>query len=284
MSDGREQKNAIFGGGAQGQGAVEAVDRVKAELGLDIPVEQVPLPSKGQVYPSTSPLHNCETVDVRAMTTREEDILTSKALIKKGTVITELIRSCLMSKDIDVREMIAGDRNALMVAVRIMGYGPDYKADIECSACQKINKDYEFVLDKLELKRLEISPVQPGMNLFEFTLPVSKKVVQFKFLTGKDEEEIVVTQERMKKLGTENDRLVSGRLKYAVQSVEGKTDKSLINAFLDKLLARDSLELRRYIEKNEPGINMNQEFACTHCDHIEEVAIPIGTNFFWPQS
>lgn len=280
MSDGRESKNAIFG---SNNGQVEAVDRVKAELGIDIPVEQVPLPSKGLVYPETSPLHNCETVDVRAMTTREEDILTSKALIKKGTVITELIKSCLTNRDIDVREMIAGDRNALMVAVRIMGYGPEYNADIECSACNKISKDYQFVLDRLELKRLEITPVAPGQNLFELTLPMCKKAVQFKFLTGKDEEEIVITQERMKKLGQENDRLVTSRLKYAVVSVDGKTDRSLINAFLDKLLARDSLELRKHMERNEPGIKMTQEFACTHCDNVEEVQIPIGTNFFWPQ-
>ena len=282
MSDSREQKNAIFGNG--GHGVPEGVDRVKTELGFDVPVEQVPLPSKGRVYPTTSPLHNCETVDVRAMTTREEDILTSKALIKKGTVITELIKSCLTNRDIDVREMIAGDRNALMVAVRIMGYGPEYSADIECSSCNKMNKDYSFVLDRLELRRLEIEPVQPGLNLFQFSLPLSKKLVQFKFLTGKDEEEIVLTQERMKKLGNENDRLVSSRLKYAVVSVDGKTDRSLINSFLERLLARDSLELRKYMEKNEPGINMKQEFACNHCDNVEEVQIPIGTNFFWPQS
>lgn len=283
MSDGREQKNAVFGAG-QAQGQAEAVDRVKAELGLDVPVELVPLPSKGRIYGVESPLHGSETVEIRAMTTREEDILTSRALIKKGTVITELIKSCLTDRNIDVREMIAGDRNALMVAIRIMGYGPDYKTDIECSSCNQMNKEHEFVLDKLEIKRLEIEPVQPGQNLFSFSLPVSKKLVQFKFLTGKDEEEILVTQERMKKLGTENDRLVSSRLKYAVVTVDGKSDRSLVNAFLDKLIARDSLELRRYMERNEPGIKMTQTFECKHCDNVEEVQIPIGTNFFWPQS
>jgi hypothetical protein len=280
MAEERDNR-AIFGGAS---GTTEAVDRVKAELGLDIPVEEVPLPSRGKLYPVDSSLHGKETLSVRAMTTREEDILTSRALIKKGTVITELIKACILDRNVDVREMIAGDRNALMVAIRIMGYGPEYKVDIQCSACEKKNTDHEFRLDGLELKRLEIDPVSPGANLFSFSLPVSKAVVEFKFLTGRDEEEIVVTQERMKKMGSENDRLVSGRLKYAVVSFAGKTDRSLINSAIDKLLARDSLELRRFMEKNEPGIKMNQEFACKHCDHVEEVEIPIGTNFFWPQS
>jgi len=277
MAEERDNR-AIFGGSA------DAVDRVKAELGLDIPVEEVPLPSRGKIYPVDSPLHDKETLSVRAMTTREEDILTSRALIKKGTVITELIKSCLLDRNIDVREMIAGDRNALMVAIRIMGYGPDYRVDVVCTGCEKKNADYEFRLDSLALKRLEISPSTPGANLFSFTLPLSKSVVEFKFLTGKDEEDIVVTQEKMKKMGSENDRLISGRLKYAVVSIAGKSDRSLINSAIDKLLARDSLELRRFMEKNEPGIDMTQEFACKHCDHVEEVTIPIGTNFFWPQS
>jgi hypothetical protein len=243
MSDSREQRNAVFGSPTE-----NAVDRVKAELGLDVPVEQVPLPSRGLVYPSGSPLHNKEQLDVRAMTTREEDILTSRALIKKGTVITELIKSCLLDRDIDVREMIGGDRNALMVAIRIMGYGADYNVDIECSACKKLNKDYSFMLDKLAIKRLEINPVQPGINLFDFMLPACKKNIQFKFLVGREEEEILLVQERMKKTGIENDKLVSGRLKYSVVSVDGKTDKSLINSFLDKLLARDSLAVAPYAD------------------------------------
>lgn len=281
MSDEREGRNRIFGADDR---TMEAVDRVKTELGLDVPVEEVPLPSRGLIYPSTSALHRRETLSIRAMTTREEDILTSRALIKKGTVITELIKSSIADRNVDVREMIAGDRNALMVAIRIMGYGPNYNVDITCSACEKKNSDYEFMLDKLELKRLNIEPAAVGENRFVFKLPVSKHDVEFKFLSGRDEEEIVVTQDRMKKIGAENDKLVSGRLKYNILSIAGKTDRSLINAAVDKMLARDSLELRRYIEKNEPGISMSQEFACNHCDHVEEVAIPIGTNFFWPQS
>lgn len=278
----REQRNAIFGQ-TQGIAAAQAVDRVKAELGMDIPVETVPLPSQGKVYPEGSSLHGKETIDIRAMTTREEDILTSRALIKKGTVITELIKSCVLDRSINVNDMISGDRNALMVAIRITGYGAEYDAELECTACQNKEK-HNFRLDQLGIKRLAIEPARPGENVFMLSLPVSKKNVAFKFLTGRDEEEILLTQERMKKVQSQSETLVSNRLRYSLVEVEGKTDKALINAFVQKMPARDSLTLRKYMEANEPGVDMTQRVVCSACGHEEEVQIPIGINFFWPQS
>lgn len=281
-NDERDQRNAIFGQG-QGAGGPQVIDRVKSELGMEIPVVSVPLPSQGKVYAEGSSLHGKESVDIRAMTTKEEDILTSSALIKKGTVITELIRSCVIDRGVNVNDMISGDRNALMVAIRITGYGEEYDAELECSACGAKER-HDFRLDQLGLKRLEIEPVRMGENLFELQLPVSKKAVRFKFLTGRDEEEIVLTQERMKKVQQSNATLITTRLKYAIVEVEGKTDRALINAFVSKLPARDSLTLRKYIEKNEPGVDMTQSVTCSSCGHEESVMIPIGVNFFWPQS
>ena len=81
------------------------------------------------------PWHACETVDIKAMTAREEDILTSRAFIKKGTVITELIRSCLVDKRIDPNSLLSGDRNALMVAIRVTGYGVEYSTEVTCPVC-----------------------------------------------------------------------------------------------------------------------------------------------------
>jgi hypothetical protein len=279
MSD-REQKNSIFG---QGQGGLQVVDRVKAELGMDIPVDNVPLPSRGKIYPQNSALHGAEEIQIRAMTTREEDILTSQALIKKGTVINTLIKSCIVDPNIDVQELILGDRNALMIAIRITGYGAEYSTEFECPECNH-KAPYDFMLDQLAIKPLEIDPVSFGQNLFEYTLPVCKKTVQFKFLTGRDEEEMTVTQQKMKKLQIHTDTLVTTRLQYAIVSVEGKTDKSLINSFIKRMPARDSLVLRKYMEKHEPGIDMRQEYTCPACSYTEEVAIPLGVSFFWPQT
>ncbi len=280
MSD-RNDRNGVFTGGA-GPG-VPVRDVMKDDFGFEIPVESVPLPSRGLVYPPDSPLHGCETVDIRAMTAREEDILTSRALIKKGTVITELIKSCLIDKRIDVPKMLSGDRNALMIALRITGYGADYNVEAECPACNTKSKQ-TFNLSDLEIKPLQVEPVQNGTNLFEVTLPITKKRVRFKFLTGADEEEILVIQERKKKAGAMGDNLVTTRLQFSLVEVEGKTDKALISSFIRSLPAKDSLFLRQTIDQNEPGIDMKSYIDCPSCSESSEVRIPLGASFFWPDA
>jgi hypothetical protein len=285
----REQRNAVFTSGLSGapagidprQPMQSITDKVKTEFGIDIPIETVPLPSSGKVYNVNSSLHEAETVDIRSMTAREEDILTSRALLKKGTVITELIKSCLVDRSINPNELLSGDRNALMVAIRITGYGADYKAEIECGECGT-KSPHEFNLAELPVKRLGIDPIVPGSNLFEFTLPKSKKSVKFRFLTGRDEEEINTTSEKQKKLGLSTESNVTNNLMHSIVSIDGIEDRSKISNFIKLMPARDSLALRNHIKENEPGVVMKQETSCPSCGHSEEVTMPLGINFLWP--
>jgi len=281
LSD-RGDRNNVFGGGG-GSNPLPSRDVMKDDFGFEIPIESVPLPSKGVVYAADSALHAQETIDIRAMTAREEDILTSRALIKKGTVITELIKSCLVDKRIDVNRMISGDRNAVMVALRITGYGSEYTAEVDCPACSTKSKQ-AFDLSSLPLKSLDIAPVEEGQNLFDFTLPLTKKVVRFRFLTGMDEEEILQIQERKKKAGAMADNLVTTRLQFAIVSVDGKTDKAAISSFIRNMPARDSLALRQHIDRNEPGVEMKSFMDCPNCNETSEVKMPLGASFFWPDA
>ena len=287
MSEEREQRNQVFTGPTTNVDpripTTTASEKVKADFGIDIPVETVPLPSGGKCYPTTSTLHGLETVDIKAMTAREEDILTSKALLKKGTVISELIKSCLVDKTINPNDLLTGDRNALMVAIRITGYTHEYDAEIECVECNT-KAPQQFNLGELPLKRLEIEPVQPGLNLFEFKLPYTKKSVRFKFLTGRDEEEIMATAEKQKKLGLASDAVVTTNLLYSIVAIEGVEDRAKIAGFVRMMPARDSLALRNYIRDHEPGISMRQETVCPSCGHTEEVNMPIGVTFLWPSA
>jgi hypothetical protein len=256
---------------------------MKDDFGYEVPVESVPLPSNGIIYEQETGLYGKETLDIKSMTAKEEDILTSRALIKKGTVITELIKSCLTDKTIDVDSMISGDRNAVMTALRITGYGSDYKVQVDCPECGAANKQ-TFMLDELPIKRLEINPIVEGSNLFEFILPVTKKKVQFKFLTGRDEVEMNTIAERKKKQGLKTDSLVTSRLQFSVVAIDGVTDRSKIGMFISNMPARDSLALRKYIDSNEPGIEMKSWMQCESCDEHTEVNLPIGASFFWPDS
>ena len=289
-NDNRELRNAMLAAQAASQAAgngstegqpITATQYAKQELGVEIPVDAVPLPSRGLVYTKGHPLHGAEAVEYRAMTAKEEDILMSQALIKRGTVITELIKSCLINKDIDVQTLLSGDRNALMIAIRASGYGSQYQPNYACPSCEFKN-EMDIDLNQLSIKTLAIEPIAAGENAFEFKLPVSKKTVTFKFLNGKEEEEIISDMETRKKKGLLNSNLVTGRLLRSIVAVDGNENKSLISRFVQYMPARDSLVLRDYINKNEPGVNMRVDFRCTNCNHFEEVALPMGASFFWP--
>lgn len=289
--DDREQKNAVFSqNGPQPPAGIDPrmpkisyADKAKIDFGLDIPHELVPLPSNGKVYSIDSSLHGQEAIEIRAMTAREEDILTSQALLKKGTVISELIKSCLVDRSVNSLDLLSGDRNALMVAIRVTGYGPEYKAEIECSECN-VKTPRDFDLSSLGIKRLEIEPVIPGTNIFEFKLPYTGKVVRFKFMTGRDEEEMSATAQKQKKLGLSTDNSVTTSLLYTIISIDGIEDRAKIANFVKMMPARDSLALRNYMRENEPGIDMKQDTSCGACGHTEEVTMPLGVTFLWPSA
>ena len=277
------QSNEVFSAQDARQQGFQIKDVMKDDFNFEVPIESVPLPSGGKIYSVESGLYDRENVDIRAMTAKEEDILTSRALIKKGTVITELIKSCLVDKKLDVDDMISGDRNALMTSIRITGYGSEYTAEVDCPACGERAKS-EFSLLELPMKSLEIQPVSDGANLFEFLLPVTKKNVHFRFLTGKDENEISTIMERRKKQGWTADSLVTTRLQHQLVAVAGIKDKNKISTFIRNMPARDSLALRKYIDKNEPGVEMKSWHDCPACMETSEVRLPMGASFFWPDT
>ena len=265
MTDQRDGNSVFTAQQAQQQG-FSTRNVMKDDFNMEVPVESVPLPSEGKVYPADTSSHNRTHIDIKAMTAKEEDILTSRALIKKGTVISELIKSCVVDKSINVNKLISGDRNALMTAIRITGYGADYEAEVDCPECDERSKQ-EFNLSELPIRRLEIEPVAEGENAFEFELPVSKKKVVFRFLTGQDEQDMSIASERRrkKKIGGDYDNVVTSRLHQSVMSVDGITDKNKIAQFIRNMPARDSRMLRKYMDDNEPGVDMKLWMNCPHC-------------------
>jgi len=275
--------NEVFTANQARAAGFQTKNVMQDDFGFEIPVEAVPLPSNGRLYPAESALSGQETLEIRAMTAREEDILTSRALIKKGTVITQLIKSCLVNKTIDVDEMIVGDRNAIMTALRVTGYGSEYTAEVDCPNCTERSKQ-DFKLTELGINRLEIDPIAEGANLFEFKLPVSKKTVHFRFLTGADETNLTIMMDRAKKQGGGGENLVTTRLQHQIVVIEGVKDRTKINMFIRNMPARDSLALRKFADKYEPGLDMNTWMDCPHCMESSEVKLPMGASFFWPDA
>lgn len=255
---------------------------MKDEFGWEIPIESIPLPTKGLIYDPDSTLFNREVLQIKSMTAREEDILASPAFHKEGTSLTHLIQSCLIDKSINSEEMITGDRMALMVGIRVTGYGPEYNASASCQSCGYKN-DFIVDLSRLGIKRLKINPLKPGENKFEFVLPVTKKKIIFKYSTERDNRERNIVLKNMQKaLGNSISNNITSFLENSIVAIDGITDRSKIKHFVLNMPAFDSKSLRSFIIDNEPGMDMNCSFDCVNCSHRNESILPMTTEFFWP--
>jgi rubredoxin len=247
------------------------------------PTDFVKLPSGGKYYPPNHPLHNIDTVEIRYMTAKDEDILTSKALIKQGIVIDRLIESVVLDKRIKTADLLSGDKNALLVGARVTGFGPEYKTNITCPNCGHINK-HAFDLSEVEPKpepdyeELEVEKTEEGT--FIFKLPRTGVNVEVKLMTGSDETQLLQTMERREKKGLPIS-VTTTQLMSIIVSVNGITNRTQISEFVGNMPSYDSRYLREVYAKLVPNIDMVQEFQCEKCGAEKEVDIPITVDFFW---
>jgi hypothetical protein len=235
-----------------------------------LPTETIELPSKGLLYPEDSELAK-GVLEMKYMTAREEDILTNQSYIKNGTVLDKLMKSLIVTK-INYDDLLVGDKNAIMIAARILGYGAEYVFDYA-------GEEQIVDLSSLDNKEIKKELFASRTNEFTFTLPKSKNNITFKLLTHKDEQEISRELEGLKKINKDSSPELSTRLKYIITSVEGKRDKKDIREFVDNyLLAQDSRSLREYIREIQPDVDLT-----FFPDGSEDrVNLPIGLKFFWP--
>jgi hypothetical protein len=235
-----------------------------------MPTETIELPSQGLVYPDSSPLSSGK-IEMKYMTAREEDILTNQNYISKGIVLDELLKSLIVSK-INYDELVVGDKNAILIAARILGYGKDYSFSYD-------GEEHTVDLSKIDNKPLDQNIFRKGINEFDFILPASTTEITFKFLTGSDEKKIKAELEGLKKINKNSSAELSTRLKYMITSVGGSREAKDIREFVDNmLLARDSRALREYIKEVQPDVDM------TFFPNGSETksTIPFGLNLFWP--
>ena len=233
---------------------------------LKFPTEIIDLPSKGLVYPPENPLSEAK-VEMKYMTARSEDVLTNQSYIEKGIVLDKLLEDLIVTK-INIKDLIVGDKNALLIAARVLGYGKDYKFTIK-------GEEHTVDLSTLENKEFDTTP---GTNEFSFTLPHSGNEITYKILTGHDESLIDQEIKGLKKLNKNASPELSTRLKYIITSVGGNREAKSIREFVDNyLLARDSRALREHIKETQPDVNL--EYVL---EGGEEVTIPITLAFFWP--
>jgi hypothetical protein len=235
-----------------------------------LPTETIELPSKGLLYSEESGLKSGK-IEMKYMTAKEEDILTNQSYIKNGTVLDKVMKSLIVSK-INYDDLLIGDKNAIMVAARILGYGSEYTFDYN-------GESHTVDLSQIENKELNEELFSNGANEFIFTLPKSKNTITFKLLTHKDEQNISRELEGLKKINKDSSPELSTRLKYMITSVEGRRETKDIRDFVDNyLLAQDSRALREYAREIQPDVDLTF-FPDGSSDRVN---IPVGVKFFWP--
>ena len=245
------------------------------ETKTQFPAEEVTLPSQGLLYPKDSPLRS-GILEMKYMTAREEDILTNVNLIENGTVIDKLLESLIVTP-IDFNELLRGDKDAILIAARILGYGSDYTFE---HRGEEINIDLTTIKDK----QLDESLIVDGKNEFSFTLPTSKKELTFKFLTHGDEQNIDKELKGLKRLNKNASNDLTTRMKYIITSVDNDSETKTIREFVDnEFLARDARELRNYISKIQPSVDLSYDYE-DEDGNITTIDIPVGLGFFWPDA
>ena len=265
---------------------------VKQVSDYKFPTEIIELPSKGLVYPKDNPLSTGK-IEMKYMTAKEEDILTTSSYIKDGSVLDRLFQSLIVSngegQPIKYVDLVIGDKNAIMIAARVLGYGKEYSVEVQDPFSENLQKE---VIDLTQFENKEYTgeaQTELHKNEFEFTLPTSGRKVTFMVMTESKERKVKHQVEEIKKanrkLKDETSRDMTTRLKNLILSVDGETDQKTINHFVDnELFAVDSRALREYIGNVAPDIDLTWEFISEETGERRDMLLPMEVTFFWPST
>jgi len=251
-----------------------------------VPTEFVELPSRGEFYAKDHPLHGQESIEIRFMTAKDEDILTSKTLLKQGVALQRVLQNIIVDKTININDLLIGDKNAVVVAARRSAYGAEYETKVGCPACGTVSEN-TFDLNNIsftEPENLEdLGITKDSEGTFSILLPVTKVDVTVKLLTGHDENKLSAIKNKKSKLSKDADFSMTDQFKQFVTSINGVDDKNQMYSFIENMPANDSRFLRLAYKKLVPNIDLQQHFECTSCGYEQEMEVPFTTDFFWPK-
>ena len=256
-------------------------------MNQNILTKTIELPSKGlNLYPVDNPLSSGE-IELRYPTTRDEDILSDSSLIKNNTVIDKFIENIVINPDVKKEfqngNVYSFDKDAVGLYSRILAYGSDYSPGIVCPFCSEHHQSGKYNINLLDIKPKDLSAIDFSKSL-SVELPLSKKIVEFRFQMIKDEREILIAEKRLKELKVKSGYgPITTILKNSITSVDGNCDKAFLNSFVEDMLSRDSLFLRNYISESTPGMDFRFFFECESCGESDYITVPMTSSFFWPQ-
>ena len=258
----------------------------EAGLNWAVPTEFVEIPSHGKFYEQGHPLHNQQSVEIRYMTAKEEDILTSRALLKQGVALDRMLQNILVDQRIRIDSLLVGDKNAILVGARRTGYGADYTTTVTCPSCNNSSEftfdlDEPPILDTWDVVNNSDEVVMTSTGVFKFVLPMTKVEVECKLLTSADE---AAFAKSLKKKGNREDAgSMTALFRTYIVSVNGETSPIIKETLIQKMPARDARYLRNKYTEIVPNIDLTQVYSCTNCGYEADMEVPLDVNFFWPK-
>ena len=256
-----------------------------ASLEFIVPTEIVELPSKGLFYEEGHPLHNRTTVEVKHMTTKEEDILTNQSFIKNGVAVERLLESVLVDPKMKTGDMLVGDKNALLVACRLYGYGNEYETKFTCPECGAVER-HVFDLEDIESANFEENAKEYDITYnfdsqtMSMEIPRTKTKLELKILKSRELE----TPTNKKAKNAQNNKFISTHYEKIIVAVNGNSDRQYIKSYINSMSALDSRYLRTVYSKCTPAVDFTCSYVCGECGHNDEVEVPLNAEFFWPKS
>jgi hypothetical protein len=250
------------------------------------PTEFVELPSGGSGYPEGHALCDKDVIEIRFMTAKDEDILTSQTLLKKGLALERFLQNILVDKSIKTEDLLVGDRNAIIIAARASGYGEVYETQVSCPSCGAKQQE-SFDISKPEISESNwdesVNIIKTDAGTFIARTPMTNFDIELRLLTGRDEIKLtaLTTNKRKKKL---DESVMTDQFRQMIVSISGYDDRSIINKYIDSMPAQDSRFLRNAYKLISPNIRIKKDFSCDSCGHVQELEVPFGADFFWPDS
>jgi hypothetical protein len=274
-------------GAAQHDSSAPPVSALQNEGGgfsFVVPTEFVELPSGGKYYVEGHPLAGQDSIEIKQMTAKEEDILTSRTLLKKGVALDRVVQSLIVDKKVDPDSLLVGDRNAIIVAVRVSGYGSDYDTTVVCPQCEA-SQEHHFSLHEIGVYGgndhgdLEIEELESGF--FNTTLPKSGVTATFRLLNGYDEKSLIsgMESDRKRKI---SERGVTRQLANILVAANGDDSPDALEYLITHLPALDARHIRQCYKAVAPNVDLTQHFSCAECDHEQPMEVPLSADFFWP--
>ena len=262
----------------------QALQQETSGFSFVVPTEYVELPSRGRFYPEDHPLHGQESIEIKQMTAKEEDILTSRTLLKKGVALDRVIQNLIMDNRINADNVLIGDRNAILIAIRSSAYGNIYTTKVACPACEA-SQDYSFDLNEANVfdgtpEETDLEIVDHGDGTFDIVLPSTAVTATFRLLIGRDEKAILKGATNKQKSSYE--KAVTTQLRNMIVAVNGDDSPQACNYLVENIPSIDARQLRMAYKTVAPNIDLNQEFSCGECGHDQDMEVPLTADFFWP--